>query len=303
MDYRYNRFERFCARHEKWGIKNLMLYITAISVVMYLLARTDFGVQFIYEWLTFVPSKIMQGQIWRIVTFAFLPSFDNIFSFALSTVFYYWVGQLLEAEWGRLKFTIFIASGILLVALYGGILGIWLSTDSGLAAMGLGAVAELLDMQFADMVSMYMLSGMHYMYMSMFLAYAILEPNGYMRLYFIIPIKTKWLAIIDLAYILTGVFRGGFPFNMFPLVALANVAVFFGGRFIRHFRSNVRARSKRIDFQKKVKEIKKRGYTHRCVVCGKTDVTHPNEEFRYCSKCAGYACYCSEHIMDHTHIK
>lgn len=39
------------------------------------------------------------------------------------------------------------------------------------------------------------------------------------------------------------------------------------------------------------------------MVCGKTDVTNPEEEFRYCSQCKGYACYCSEHILNHTHIK
>ena len=44
-------------------------------------------------------------------------------------------------------------------------------------------------------------------------------------------------------------------------------------------------------------------YTHKCTVCGKTDVDSPDLEFRYCSRCNGYHCYCQEHISNHTHIQ
>ena len=277
----YNRFERFCARHEKWGIPNLMLIVIAANVVLFLLSSTEYGAMFVYNWLTFMPSQIMRGQIWRVITFIFIPSVDNIFSLAISSLFYFFVGRALEQEWGRLKFTIFYLTGVVLQAVFAGIMSIW----------------------YGDYVAIYTLSGAHYLNMSLFLAYAILNPDGMVRLYFIIPIKMKWLALIDLAYILVGVVLNSFPINMFPLVAILNVAIFFIGRTFRLFNRKKFERSNRIDFQRKVKEVQKRGYTHRCVVCGKTDVTHPNEEFRYCSQCKGYACYCSEHIGDHTHIK
>ena len=44
-------------------------------------------------------------------------------------------------------------------------------------------------------------------------------------------------------------------------------------------------------------------YTHRCTICGRTDVTDPQLEFRYCSRCKGYHCYCEDHISNHTHIE
>jgi hypothetical protein len=47
----------------------------------------------------------------------------------------------------------------------------------------------------------------------------------------------------------------------------------------------------------------KENYLHRCAVCGKTDVSHPQMEFRYCSRCNGYYCYCAEHINTHIHIQ
>ena len=53
--------------------------------------------------------------------------------------------------------------------------------------------------------------------------------------------------------------------------------------------------------QKQVREHK--GYLHKCAVCGITDADDPNMEFRYCSKCNGYYCYCMKHINDHVHVQ
>ena len=46
-----------------------------------------------------------------------------------------------------------------------------------------------------------------------------------------------------------------------------------------------------------------RPYRHKCTVCGRTDTDYPNLEFRYCSKCNGYYCYCMDHINNHVHIQ
>lgn len=281
----YNRFERFCARHERWGVRNLMLYVIIANVALFILGSTQYGSKFIVDWLLFMPSKIAKGQIWRVITFVLIPNVGDIFSLALSSMFYFFVGRVLESQWGRLKFTIYYLAGVLLQAAFAGIMSIW----------------------YGDLVAMFTLSGAHYLNMSLFLAYAIINPDGMVRMYLIIPIKMKWLALIDLAYILVGVVLNPFPTNMFPLVALLNCALFFAPRAFGLLRRKKFETSNRIDFQKKAREhekaVKKRGYTHRCVVCGKTDVTHPDEEFRYCSQCKGYACYCSEHILNHTHIK
>ena len=59
-----------------------------------------------------------------------------------------------------------------------------------------------------------------------------------------------------------------------------------------------------VNFKKATKQAQQqKGYIHKCAVCGKTDTDYPNEEFRYCSKCNGYYCYCSEHIHNHVHIQ
>ena len=114
---------------------------------------------------------------------------------------------------------------------------------------------------------------------------------------------------------------GGYiPYNLFPLISIANYFLFFGKDV-----ANIVPLSWQIKLQRlfKKKPAKKTGaipfyptgsaktsaaasqisYTHRCEVCGKTDVSHPDLEFRYCSRCNGYHCYCEEHISNHTHVE
>ena len=112
-----------------------------------------------------------------------------------------------------------------------------------------------------------------------------------------------------------------FPYNLFPLVAIANYLLFFGKDV-----ANVIPLSWRINFRRLFRKKSgttqaktvpfpsagsyeasvakpKEPYTHRCTICGKTDISHPDLEFRYCSRCNGYHCYCIDHINDHTHIE
>ena len=53
---------------------------------------------------------------------------------------------------------------------------------------------------------------------------------------------------------------------------------------------------------KQVVEQKNKNYTYKCAVCGRTDRDYPELEFRYCSQCAGYHCFCQDHINNHVHF-
>ena len=50
------------------------------------------------------------------------------------------------------------------------------------------------------------------------------------------------------------------------------------------------------------REQNSKPYHHKCAVCGRTDADHPELEFRYCSRCAGYHCFCQDHINNHIHF-
>ena len=173
-------------------------------------------------------------------------------------------------------------------------------------------------------------ASVNYLNMSLFLAYATLYPNAHFLLFFIIPIKAWLFALFDLAITLINVIQLSvpvfyFPYNLFPLVALANYFLFFGKDVANVIPVSWRVNARRLFHRGKrtassaprAKVIPFNGapsyeastaqpkapYLHRCTVCGRTDVSNPELEFRYCSRCKGYYCYCQDHISNHTHIQ
>ena len=155
------------------------------------------------------------------------------------------------------------------------------------------------------------LASTSYINMSMFFAFAMLYPDAIVLL-LIIPVKIKYLAWFFAALfavdILISLFSLSLSGVLLPIVALLNFFIFFANDLLAWIRRMTgrtahRASPKTIHYKKAVKEqMKDKGYHHKCAVCGKTDTDYPDLEFRYCSKCNGYYCYCSEHINNHIHI-
>jgi len=157
---------------------------------------------------------------------------------------------------------------------------------------------------------------------SLFLAFATLYPETTFLIFFIIPIKARWLGIFNLALYLVQLLRFSvFPLNLLPLFALANYFLYFGKDFLNilpiSWQVNANRVKRKMASKKTGKQVPFPGsgsyaastaqpeapYTHKCTVCGRTDVTNPELEFRYCSKCKGYYCYCADHINNHSHIQ
>lgn len=275
-----NRIERFCYTHPRFGIPNLMMIIVFGNVAMWLLMQMDTTAQ-LYQLLRFSGQGVLHGQIWRIVTFVFIPGETNLLWLAISLYFYYWIGASLEREWGSGKFTIYYVSGMLLTAIYGVLLSLILGKD--------------------------VVVNTTYLNLSLFFAFATLFPDVQVLLFFIIPIKVKWLAYIDAALFVLSVITLSFPVNLLPVVAVLNYLVFCGDWLFDYFRpSRVRQRQKTVDFKREARRINReqnsKPYNHKCAVCGRTDADHPELEFRYCSRCAGYHCFCQDHINNHIHF-
>lgn len=277
--------DRFCVLHPNFGIPGLMRFIVAGQVLVFLLnnfSRTT-GV---YYLLSFNLGAVLQGQIWRIFTFPFVPNDSSAIYLLLSCYFYYWIGSTLEREWGQAKFTIYYISGVILTLL-GAVLAYFFP---GGAAYGV--------------------AGTMYVNLAMFFAFAMLYPNAQVLLFFIIPVKMKWLAILDgvlfAVDILSSIAAGYWIGAITAIMALLNFFVFFMPD-IEHFvkTENTRARQAnhfhRANAQARA-EQKVQGFRHKCSICGRTDTDHPDLQFRYCSKCAGYHCYCADHIFNHVHV-
>lgn len=279
--------DRFCAKHRRWAIPNLMLYIVMGSVAVYLLDM--FSQYAASQLLTFIPAAIFRGQIWRLITFIFVPlngGMLGVLGTALTLYLYYFIGSALEREWGSAKFTIFYGAGVLFNIVAGLVLSL---------LVGINYPGPIVNI--------------HYLNLSMFLAFAALYPNMQMMLFFIIPVKMKWLAWLDVAIFAWGILSSLFHLNLagavLPIVAILNFLLFFSDSALRIFGRMKHQTSKQtINFKKATKAAQQsKGYLHKCAVCGRTDADSPGLEFRYCSKCNGYYCYCMDHINNHVHIE
>ena len=282
------KFELYCYKNRSKGIPNLMLYIALGSAVVYVMSQIS-GNYFLYYLLCFDRNLILQGQVWRLITYPLTYNAGNILLTAVALLCYYSLGRAMENIWGTLRFNLYYLSGVVMMDIY---------------CMLFGGTADVV-----------------YLNMSLFLAYATLFPDAQFLLFFIIPIKAWIFALIDLVMVLIGLFTYAFPYNLFSIISLANYFLFFGKDVLNVIPMSWRANAARLfhkkpPVQKKAKVIRfdagsyeasqasgKAPYTHKCTVCGRTDVSDPDLEFRYCSKCKGYYCYCQDHINNHTHIQ
>lgn len=279
--------DRFAYKHSRFAVPDLMRYIVFGTAIVYVLDM--FSDNMLSAFLSFSFPAIIHGQIWRLVSFIIVPDSMNILWTVVSLLFYYSIGTTMEREWGSAKFTLFYACGILLTILSGVISGLF-----GAGYVSMTAVNQ-----------------------SLFLAFATLYPNAQIRLYFILPLKAKWLAIFYVVMmgwnVLSTFFK--YPLALVPyvlllilppiLASLVNYALFFWSDLsnamglARH-----RASRQTVNFKQATRHAQQqKGYLHKCAVCGKTDTEYPDMEFRYCSKCNGYYCYCMEHINNHVHVE
>ena len=282
------QFELFCYKNRTKGIPNLMLYIALGTAVVYLMSDISRNTM-LYGLLYFDRELILQGQIWRLFTYPLTYRTNSLMLTAISLLCYYSLGRAMENIWGTLRFNLFYLTGVVLMDIY---------------CMLFGGTASVT-----------------YLNLSLFLSYATLYPDAHFLLFFIIPVRAWIFALLDLILVLMDLILYPFPYNMFSVISLANYFLFFGKDVLNvlpmSWRVNVRrlfkkqpapqGKPKVIRFDagsyEAAKAAPKAPYTHRCTICGKTDVSHPELEFRYCSRCKGYYCYCEEHISNHSHIE
>lgn len=279
------KFDRFCFRNRDKGIPNLMAWIGILTAAVYLIDSMDPS-HALYYALTFDRSAIFRGQVWRLITWPLTYSNGQLFMTLFALMCYWSFARSIERVWGSLRFNLFYLSGVVLMDIY------CLIFDGYATA--------------------------HYLNLSLVVSFATLFPDTHILLMYIIPIKAWVLALFYLVTTLIGCIAP-FPDCLFPLIAFGNYFLFFGKDIKRlipvSWQLNARRaakkaknpRSKTIPFNnatgyQATHATVRAPYTHKCTVCGRTDVDAPELEFRYCSRCKGYYCYCQDHISNHAHI-
>ncbi len=296
----------------RYAIRHLTRYIILAYIIGYvILLISAYSNVPIQTWLSLNPGAIMRGEIWRLFSWVLIPpSSLNIFTIIMLFC-YYQLGTLLERVWGDFLYDFYIFFGMIMT-----VIGAFIMYFAG------GALA--IEMTGGLMFSTY------YVSLSIFLGFAMTFPDQQMLLFFIIPVKIKYLAVFDVAYLTYNMIVGNWMTRVQIICSLAATILFFlmtrgsairsrmgnrtGGRYGRQQQSrrstgsgragNASGRIRRTGSRGGVNTAAQgSGPVHRCDVCGRTERDNPNLEFRYCTKCAGNHEYCSDHLFTHVHIQ
>ncbi|TAG31149.1 MAG: hypothetical protein EAZ36_03230 [Verrucomicrobia bacterium] len=216
-------------------------------------------------------SLVAEGEWWRLASFIWVPPDASPIFIAFALYVLYLLGTALEQEWGELRLNLFLITGWVLT-----IAAAWLVPQSVVTNAFIGG--------------------------SIFLAFAYLNPNYVFYIFFILPVKVKWLALLTWLFFAYVIIFGGPAARILALASAGNFLIFFWARIWEDVRTGKRQMSGQLQRRAALREAAAAGARHRCVVCGKNSDSHPNEDFRYCSKCVGDQCYCEEHLRNHVHI-
>lgn len=262
------------------------------------------------SYLTLNPYAILHGQVWRLVTWIIVPPSSGSLFYVLIMLYFYWsLGTALEQMWGTYRFNVYIFSGILFT-----IIGSFMAM--GAAYLFYGDAWGLSEPAMAVLVFQggSLFFSTEYINLAIFLAMAATLPDMQVLVMFIIPVKMKWMGIIYGVIAVWEFFSGAqvvaggvliLDCSIFKRVAILASLLSF---VVFYLTNKAKLRSpkqvkKQVVYKKTVMQAKKENARHKCAVCGRSSESHPDLEFRYCSKCNGNYEYCQDHLFTHTHVQ
>lgn len=198
------------------AIPNLMMTVVIGMAIVFVADLLNPSVN-LQSYLYLSRDAILHGQVWRLLTFIFLPPDSSLLFILFSLYFYYWIGSALENQWGSFRFNMYYLCGVL------------------------GTVAACFITGSADNF---------FLNMSLFFAFAALYPDMQVLLFFILPIKVKWLAWVDAALFLFQFITGGISTKVAIVMSLLNFFIFFGPDFFRRIFNDARYWKTRAQFRR-----------------------------------------------------
>lgn len=203
-------------KYGRYGIPNLMMYLSGAMLFVYAvdLLIPAIGLS---SWLYLDMHLVAQGQVWRLISFIIYPPASNPLFVAFSLYFYVWVGRSLEQYWGTFRFNVFYLFGVI------------------------GTIIGALFTGFAVN---------NYLNLSLFFAFAMLYPNVELRLFFILPVKVKWLALIDLIYFVYGLLAYPVYMKVSIIVSMLNILLFFGPDWFTRIKQKLSYQKTRRNFKR-----------------------------------------------------
>ncbi|MDQ3115244.1 MAG: rhomboid family intramembrane serine protease [Verrucomicrobiota bacterium] len=236
LDLLERRFGRF-------AIPGLIRIVAGFNALVFLLARLN--PEFV-QMLDLNRSAILRGEVWRLVTYIFIPTTDSPIWILFVLLFLWFIGEGLERAWGAFRVNLFYFLGMI----------------------GTTVAAFFFGGNFANT----MLNA------SLFFAFASFYPDEVIYIFFVLPAKVKWIAWATAALLLFGFVTSPMSYRMAMIASLANYFIFFGPGLVRAARNRHQTANRRRRFEETARPEDEA--LHRCATCGATELTNPNLEFR-----------------------
>ena len=230
-------------RFGRFAIPGLIRIVAGFNALVFVLARIspDF-----VRMLELNRHAVLRGEVWRLVTYIFIPQTDSPIWILFILLFLWYIGEGLERAWGAFRLNLFYLVGMI----------------------GTTVAAFFFGSNFSNS----MLNA------SLFFAFANFYPDEVIYIFFILPAKVKWLAWVSAALLLFGFVTSPMSYRMALVAAFANYFIFFGPEMVRAARNRQQVAGRRRRFEEKSRPENEA--LHHCATCGATEVTNPNLEFR-----------------------
>lgn len=240
----------------RFAVPGLIRYIVGFNALVFLLGTIDpeyLGI------LVLDPNRVLAGEVWRLVTWIFIPNTFSFLWILFYLMFTWWLGDLLEGNWGAFRLNLYYFLGYL----------------------GCTLSAFFFGQAFANTA----------LNASLLFAVATLAPNLEILLFLVLPVKIKWIALFSAAVFLLTAVSGSWAMRGAVIVTFANYLLFFGPVFFRSAVDGRQTAARRAKFD----AAQHRAETlHRCSTCNRTEVSNPELNFRISAQ-DGHE-YCTDHL-------
>jgi len=235
-----DKFWNFLERHAPWlGTPGVLRAVVILNALMFALLALDPDYA---DMLWLEPDKIRQGEIWRLVTYIFIPQTQSLFWIFFVLLFMWFLANALEEAWGPLKLNVFYLTGMIGCTVAAFFFG--------------GAPANT------------------FLNLSLFFAFATLAPDYEIFLFFILRMKMKYVAWVFAGFLLLQMAAAPLSAKAAMVASLANYLLFFGPGFIKGRIEAEHNKARRKKFTAAAETL------HRCAKCERTEVSDPELEFR-----------------------
>ncbi|MEM8953804.1 MAG: rhomboid family intramembrane serine protease [Verrucomicrobiota bacterium] len=258
-----NRFNKAEQKYQRLAIPGILRMLAFFQLLVFILAYFQGEDNSFLEAISLNIGKVLSGEVWRLLTFIFIPRTFSLLWIVIAVLFMWFINDGLESAWGAFRLNAYVL-GTVICTIIGSFVAYFLF--------------QIPYFQVGNVI-----------FHTAFLAFAVIYPNQVIQLMLVLPIKIKYVAMLDVAVIFLIII--GSPTNAIPFAfAFIPFAIFAGPIFLEYMKNSASTAERRARFQAAAQP--ESDSFHKCYACGVTEIDDPNLEFRVASDGEEYCLPC-----------